>query len=257
MTDVFLSRPTWVPPQFTRGVDGFIRLLRGLELNPRTLGTTDYPSRAPLDEVIDLMKKCRGAVILGIPQITVTAGTIKDRPVDGALHLPTEWNHIEAGLAYSQGLPLLVIHHLDVRRGIFDRGATPTFLYERDLSDAAWSLADDLQGALRNWKEQCVVAARGSSSKQAKLDRVLAFEKFTNPEREVLRSFMGKDSKTATFSRGDGGSPAADTAHSLAVRGVLCLLAERRNMWFTEMTYGIDDPVFEHLREHPELLEPR
>jgi hypothetical protein len=154
VTDIFLSRPTWLPPEFTRGVDGFLGLLKGIELNPRTLGTTDYPSRAPLDEVIDLMKKCRGAIILGIPQITVTTGSIKDRPVENPLLLPTEWNHIEAGLAYSQKLPLLVIHHVGVGRGIFDRGATPTFLYERDLTDPAWPLADDLQGALRNWKEQ-------------------------------------------------------------------------------------------------------
>jgi hypothetical protein len=257
MTNVFLSRPTWIPPQFSRGVDGFIGLLRGLELNPRTLGTTDYPSRAPLDEVIDLMKKCRGAVILGIPQITITAGTIKDQALENPLQLPTEWNHIEAGLAYSQGLPLLVIHHQGVRRGIFDRGATPTFLYERDLGDPAWPLANDLQGALRHWKEQCVLNTRASSTKRVAIDLVAALDKFTNLERQVLRCFIEKDSKTAAFSRGDGWSPAADTAHSLAVRGFLYLLAERRNLWFTEMTYGIQDPVFEHLREHPELLEQR
>jgi hypothetical protein len=31
--------------------------------------------------------------------------------------LPTEWNHIEAALAYSQQLPLLVIHHRGIKRG--------------------------------------------------------------------------------------------------------------------------------------------
>ena len=122
--DVFVSRPTWVAAEFEAGLAAFLRVLRSLDLTPRTLGATDYPSKAPLDEVIALMGKCAGAVILGYPQLVVETGHLKGVPINQALELPTEWNHIEAGLAYARELPLLVIHHRGVRRGIFDRGAT-------------------------------------------------------------------------------------------------------------------------------------
>ncbi len=76
--NIFLSRPTWVSPKFTRGLEGFYRLLESHKLKPRTIGTTDYPAKSPLDEVIALMKKCRGAIIIGYPQIMVEAGKVKD-----------------------------------------------------------------------------------------------------------------------------------------------------------------------------------
>lgn len=155
--DVFVSRPTWVAGEFRHGLEGFLRLLAMLDLNPRTLGTTDYPRRAPLDEVISLMEQCRGAVILGYPQIRITGGTVKDEPLRSEVLLPTEWNHIEAGLAYARGLPLLVIHHLRVVRGIFDRGAVSAFLYERDLRQPDWPLAEDVQGAVSKWKQDCLL----------------------------------------------------------------------------------------------------
>lgn len=157
-SNVFLSRPTWVGEDFRPGLDGFIRMLQGMGLHPRTLGTTDYPNKAPLDEVIALLEKCSGAVILGLPQISVTGGLLKGSAIAEELLLPTEWNHIEAGLAYARGLPLLAIHHLGVRRGIFDRGAMSTFLYERDLASPAWPLAEDLQGAIAKWKRECLRA---------------------------------------------------------------------------------------------------
>ena len=152
MKSVFVSRPTWVDPKFQKGLDGFLRVLAGLDLQPRTIGTTDYPSKAPLAEVIKLMELCSGAIILGYPQIVATAGYLKDKPISTDVVLPTEWNHIEAGLAYAREIPLLVIHHQGISRGIFDRGAIANFIYEVDLADPAWPLRPEVQGAIANWK---------------------------------------------------------------------------------------------------------
>ena len=159
MKNVFVSRPTWVDTKFQKGLDGFLRVLTGLELQPRTIGTTDYPSKAPLDEVIKLMELCSGAIILGYPQIIATAGYIKDKPISTDVVLPTEWNHIEAGLAYARGIPLLVIHHHGVTRGIFDRGAIANFIYEVDFADSAWPLRPEVQGAIDNWKKDVLTGA--------------------------------------------------------------------------------------------------
>ncbi len=161
MIDVFVSRPTWVPPSFRQGLEGFLGLLTSLGLNPRTLGATDYPSKAPLDEVIRLMQLCSGAIILGYPQIVASGGSIKDEPFSGELLLPTEWNHIEAGLAYAREIPLLVVHHFGVRRGIFDRGAIANFIYELNLEDPSWPLAANIRGAVGTWRKDVLERPRG------------------------------------------------------------------------------------------------
>ena len=152
LIDIFLSRPTWIAPEFCDGLDRFLTYLASHGFRPRTLGATDYPSQCPLDEVIRLMGHCRGAIILGYPQIGLEQGTIKGEAVSDRV-LPTEWNHIEAGLAYAEGLPLLVIHHCGISRGIFDHGALNSFVHEQDLTLADWPLARRINGALMSWKE--------------------------------------------------------------------------------------------------------
>ena len=104
-----------------------------------------------MDEVIDLLYKCEGAIILGYPQIQITSGYVKETEIS-SLSLSTEWNHIEAGLAYALGLPVLVIHDKSIQRGIFDRGVLNSFLYSKDFTDKAWSISEDIVGALVQWK---------------------------------------------------------------------------------------------------------
>lgn len=115
--NVFVSRPTWVADEFEDGLKTFHTQLSNLGLTPRTLGTSDYPSKSPLDEVIKIMSECSGAVILGYPQILLESGLVKGKKLNATLTLATEWNHIEASLAYANKLPLLVIHHLDGNKG--------------------------------------------------------------------------------------------------------------------------------------------
>lgn len=157
MTNVFLSRPTWVGSQFQNGLQNFLGFLDSHDLCPRTIGVSDYPNKSPLDEVIALMAECKGAIIMGYPQIRLETGVLKDVRIPNEatkeLLLPTEWNHIEAGLAFARGLPLLVIHHLGVVRGVFDRGAINNFIYQVDLSDATWPLLPQIKGAFVTWKK--------------------------------------------------------------------------------------------------------
>ena len=152
--NIFISRPNWVDEPYKKGLDIFLTRLTDLGFQPRTLGTTDYPTKAPLDGVIEIMKECKGAVILGYPQISINSGSIKGKKLDDVIALPTEWNHIEAGLAYSKKLPLLVIHHIGINRGIFDRGALNSFLFSKDLTNPAWSNEEDISGAIRSWRDE-------------------------------------------------------------------------------------------------------
>jgi hypothetical protein len=152
---IFVSRPTWIAPQFEEGLNIFLMSLENLGLKPRTLGVSDYPSKAPLDEVIEIMRQCEGAIILGYPQLLINEGFIKTDQIENEIALATEWNHIETALAYSQGLPILVAHHKNVSRGIFDRGVMNAFVHSLDLSVACWSLDKAFNGALKKWQEDC------------------------------------------------------------------------------------------------------
>lgn len=154
MKDIFLSRPNWFDKTFEDGIKNFYNLLKSNEVNPRTIGQSDYPSETPLDGVIKLMKKCQGTIVLGVPQIEILNGKIKEKDISAPIHLGTEWNHIEAALAHSMNHPLLVIHHSTVKRGIFDRGACNTFLYSVDMKNPSWPLSDEISGALINWKSE-------------------------------------------------------------------------------------------------------
>lgn len=186
MINVFVSRPTKVDPEFEPGLNVFLTRLSDLGLEPRTLGVSDYPTTSPMDEVIALMDRCRGAVILGLPQLTITRGFIRARPVTD-VQLATEWNHIEAALAYAKALPLLVIHHSGVSRGVFDRGTTNSYIYEQDLKSPDWPTSAGIGGAVREWRDKCLVRneeeragleRRERESQQANSARLVAqFEK--------------------------------------------------------------------------------
>ena len=174
MRDIFVSRPTWISSEFQPGLDHFLSFLKSHELNPRTLGASDYPSKTPMDEVIKIIKSCCGTIILGYPQIQIEKGVLKGEKIsEMGLLLPTEWNHIEAALSYANKLPLLVIHHIGVKRGIFDRGTISNFIYERDLANHSWSLEKDISGAFSTWKSELI-------------DKVIS-------NREVLNSSQRKD----------------------------------------------------------------
>jgi hypothetical protein len=124
-------------------------------LTPRTLGSSDYPSKAPLDEVIEIMDECEGAIVLGYPQVSISEGKVKGSEIETVLLLPTEWNHIEAALAYSKGIPIIIFHHKGVSRGVFDRGVMNAFVHEVDFSSATWSMDLALNGAIQKWKSNC------------------------------------------------------------------------------------------------------
>ncbi len=154
MQEVFISRPNWIPTDFEKGINGFYNLLKSVDLNPRTIGLSDYPNESPSDEVINLMKICKGTLVLGIPQIQIINGIIRGNELVNQVDLGTEWNHIEAALAYSIGHPLLIIHHKNIKRGIFDRGTCNAFIYEIDMTDPSWSLSSEISGVLKNWKSK-------------------------------------------------------------------------------------------------------
>lgn len=143
-----------MPDAHRQGLANFTRMLELHGLEPRTIGVTDQPSMSPMDEVIELMKKSVGSIILGFPQIDVQSGKVKGTAIDAPFCLATEWNHIEAALAHALQLPVLLIHDTTVVRGVFDRGATNTFLHSANFASESWGLSDQIDGAVTKWCER-------------------------------------------------------------------------------------------------------
>jgi hypothetical protein len=100
------------------------------------------------NEVIDAMRRCVGAVLLGFPYWRVTDGP---RPTG----LVTEYCHYEGALASMLGLPILaLLESGTAERGAFDpRGGTPVLAVPADAT-AEWVATTDFRDFLANWSEQ-------------------------------------------------------------------------------------------------------
>lgn len=139
MIETFVSRPTWAPPAIEEKLSAFYQLLEDTGFKANTIGKSQTPLRSPFEDVRRLMRKCQCTIVLGLPQIFMHSGTVKQEPIQANLTLPTEWNQIEATMALMLDLPTLVLLHKTVAsRGIFDRGAANVFVHGFDVMEADW-----------------------------------------------------------------------------------------------------------------------
>lgn len=136
---VFVSAPTALNANQAASREVLMRFLDELNIEPRALGRSDYPSELPLREVLVIARHCAGGIILGYEQFQATAGTWKRGlgPKNGEKHLelnatvsfPTPWNHLEAGILFGLGVPLLIFREDGVSGGVFDNGVTDVFIH--------------------------------------------------------------------------------------------------------------------------------
>ena len=87
--------------------------LRSEGLTPHTVGRNTFSSDAPLKKVVELLDSCQGVVVIALERSFFPSGIDKrggpDETQLSNIRLPTPWNHIEAAMAYSRRLPLMVI----------------------------------------------------------------------------------------------------------------------------------------------------
>ena len=139
MIKTFLSRPNWVPKHIDNHLEKLYLKMADLGFEANTIGKNVTSLASPFDEVVSLMKSCECTIVLGIPQISITAGTIKGVGISGSFSLPTEWNQIEAAISIMLGKPTLMMVHRGVAtRGLFERGAANVFVYEFHTIGPKW-----------------------------------------------------------------------------------------------------------------------
>jgi hypothetical protein len=147
---VFVSCPTALSPAQDAARSVITRLLDELNLDPRALGRSDYPTELPLREVLAIARHCAGGLVLGFEQFHATAGTWKrgvgaergERALspNDAVSFPTPWNHLEAGILFGLGLPMLMFRESTVSGGVFDTGVTDAYIHK--LPDARTASGD-------------------------------------------------------------------------------------------------------------------
>lgn len=142
---VFVSRPAALSPGQRLTLGTWYRALarRGLEL--RTLSRNDY-MRDPWAVLRQLLRAVQGAAVFGFRQIHISqgvlcSGTDEQRAAPHALASP--WTQIEAGLAISADLPVLVLAERGISEGVFDPTTWGTQVIGGDLTDVSTHRALD------------------------------------------------------------------------------------------------------------------
>jgi hypothetical protein len=125
--NIFVSVGSTATPAQEAFVRAIEDRLRTEGLVPQTVGRTYFTADSPFVGVNHLMDGCRGAVVIALERIYLDTGTEKRGGLTAAplqsVKLATPWNQIEAALAYSRKLPLLVIVEQGVRQdGLLEKG---------------------------------------------------------------------------------------------------------------------------------------
>lgn len=160
MIRVFLSRPLWVKSHVANHLAMLDAKLAELDYEIITVGTSVTPFATPFEEVVESIKICDCAIILGLPFLRVNSGTLKDEEIGSSFGLASEWNQIEAAISIMLSKPTLMMLHRGVQpRGLFDRGAANVFVHEFHTLGPKW--VEDTVPKLHDLKAK-VLAQRGA-----------------------------------------------------------------------------------------------
>ncbi|OFE14252.1 hypothetical protein BA895_11635 [Humibacillus sp. DSM 29435] len=131
---IFLSRPTPHEQGQQRLLDQVSRHLERRGLAPRTIGYTDY-GRHPMNDIRGVLADCNGLFALAFRRTQIIRG--HDRPKNTVnkenrfaspgpirdVWLTTPYLHIEASIAFSMGLPIVLFVEEGVRmEGALENG---------------------------------------------------------------------------------------------------------------------------------------
>src|SRR5205807_1836721 len=110
----------------------------------------------PLREVPILARHCAGGVILGFEQIHARTaikrrGTIEAQRLKN-LRIPSAWNHLESGILFGLGLPLLVFCEEGVCDGIFDHGVSDAFVHKMPPPSISPSERNKWTAVFQKWQ---------------------------------------------------------------------------------------------------------
>ncbi len=175
--DVFVS----VGGTATEEQEAFVRAvedrLRTEGIVPHTVGRNTFSADAPLKAVTKLMDECSGAVVIALERSFFPSGTEKRGGPEAVtltnVKLPTPFNQIEAAMAYSRDLPLMVIVETDLKsEGLLQRGYD--WYVQLVKPEIAALHSNEFNGVLASWKDKMIQRPRRSSSSKPVPDLTIA-----------------------------------------------------------------------------------
>jgi hypothetical protein len=143
MIPIFLSHPRPNNQDQQELVDLVRGYFRQRDLEPRTLGVSDYDTEVPLASIRRLMLESNGVLVLalrryridtGASVVTNRKGDVMEKSIAGQW-LTSPWCHIEAGMGFQLGLPVLVFREAGVLAdGVLERGVMASYTPEIALN---------------------------------------------------------------------------------------------------------------------------
>jgi hypothetical protein len=143
--------------------------LRSRGLTPWTLGRANYDFRSPLRAIRESMEGCAGAVIVGLGRRFHPVGIDRYGSHEATEKVDfwcsTPWSHLEAGMAYQIGLPLLILKDRAIlAEGILDQAVGEYLVYAFELERECKGFSKELRETIAAWSRE--VRPAGSSPHQ-------------------------------------------------------------------------------------------
>ena len=169
---VFISAPTKGTDRQNQVKATVFNALRGIGLDPRQMNKNEWSSEQPLKAIRRVIAECHGIAVLALSQYEVHSVTEitgeKKEPARTDFCLPTVWNQIEAAMAYTRDLPLLVIAEHGVKKEGLVEGYDWT-VYWTELDPAEFQ-SEKFLGFIETWKNLVIAHSVAAAKAPQELD---------------------------------------------------------------------------------------
>lgn len=193
MTKVFISKGSAATEEQKAFVNALLEMLDTVGMSARIMGENEWSHEQPLKAIRKIMRECDGAVITAFTRTHFDEGVELKKsqtiPISN-IKLPTTWNHIEASMAYSFELPLLVVAENGLKsEGLIEDGYDWR-VYWTDLHPDVVK-SDSFKGFLQSWKKAVEEKKQSSANTEVDLSKVSIGKLFSMLSVPQLFSLIG------------------------------------------------------------------
>lgn len=158
MKQVFISHPTPYNEKQVIFLSLIKQEIEKYNLSPINLGQNNWNNRSPLEPIKEMMSNCIGIAIIGLERHHCYIGYSKEnsKEEEETIHKysSSPWIHIEAGMAYQLGLPMLILKEKKIyKEGILDPQISNYYIFEFDIDSQLEVLSDQIKSFIKSWAE--------------------------------------------------------------------------------------------------------
>jgi hypothetical protein len=164
--DVYLSAGKPANAEQEAFLQAVERFLRQHDLNPRTPGRTHLANKQPLRAVEQCMRSCKGIVVVAYERLYAPVaierrGGPEQKGLEDAI-VPTVWNQVEGAMAYTLGLPVMILAQKGLRSEAMLESKYDWNVQWVDV-DAGSLLTQDFVSVFDDWRKEIDVAEQAKT----------------------------------------------------------------------------------------------